>query len=107
MEQSILESAGYTVDTAVSAEDALVKVEDSAYRLFVLDVEMPGLNGFQLTRKLRQDERFAETPIIIVTSLAKEEHRREGLEAGANAYIVKGEFDQNNLLETVERLVGK
>ena len=68
---------------------------------------MPGLNGFQLTRKLRQDERFAETPIIIVTSLAKEEHRREGLEAGANAYIVKGEFDQNKLLETAERLVGK
>ncbi len=107
MEQSILESAGYAVDAAVSAEDALAKVEDSTYRLFVLDVEMPGLNGFQLTRKLRQDERFAETPIIIVTSLAKEEHRREGLEAGANAYIVKGEFDQNNLLETVERLVGR
>ena len=107
MEQSILESAGYAVDTAVSAEDALAKVEDSAYRLFVLDVEMPGLNGFELTRKLRQDERFAETPIIIVTSLAKEEHRREGLEAGANAYIVKGEFDQNNLLETAERLVGR
>ncbi len=107
MEQSILESAGYAVDTAVSAEDALAKVEDSAYRLFVLDVEMPGLDGFQLTRKLRQDERFAETPIIIVTSLAKEEHRREGLEAGANAYIVKREFDQNNLLETVERLVGQ
>ena len=95
------------MDTAVSAEDALAKVEDSAYRLFVVDVEMPGLNGFQLTRKLRQDERFAETPIIIVTSLAKEKHRREGLEVGANAYIVKSEFDQNNLLETVERLVGK
>ncbi len=107
MERSILESAGYAVETAVSAEDALAKVEESTYRLFVLDVEMPGLNGFQLTRKLRQDERFAGTPIIIVTSLAKEEHRREGLEAGANAYITKGEFDQNNLLETVERLVDK
>ncbi len=106
MEKSILESAGYTVDTAVSAEDALAKVDDCAYRLFIVDVEMPGLNGFQLTRKLRQDERFAETPVIIVTSLAKEEHRREGLEAGANAYIVKSQFEQNNLLDTVERLVG-
>jgi two-component system chemotaxis sensor kinase CheA len=107
MEQSILESAGYTVDTAVSAEDALARIEDSTYRLFVVDVEMPGLNGFELTRKLRQDERFAETPIVIVTARGKEEDRREGLEAGANAYIVKGEFDQNNLLETIERLVGK
>ncbi|MHC4697516.1 MAG: hybrid sensor histidine kinase/response regulator [Planctomycetota bacterium] len=107
MEQSILESAGYAVDAAVDAEDALAKIENCDYRLFVVDVEMPGLNGFQLTQKLRQDERCAETPIIIVTSLAKEEHRREGLEVGANAYIVKGEFDQNVLLETVERLVGK
>jgi len=106
MEKSILESAGYTVDTAVSAEDALAKVDDCDYRLFIVDVEMPGLNGFQLTRKLRQNERFVETPIIIVTSLAKEEHRRIGLEVGANAYIVKAEFDQNNLLDTVERLVG-
>ena len=106
MEQSILESAGYNVDSAVSAEDALEKIERFNYRLFVVDVEMPGLDGFQLTRQLRQDERFAETPIIIVTSLAKEGHRREGLEAGANAYISKGEFDQKNLLETVERLVG-
>ncbi|MCP4592022.1 MAG: hybrid sensor histidine kinase/response regulator [bacterium] len=106
MERSILESAGYIVDMAVSAEDALQKIEDTTYRLMVVDVEMPGLNGFQLTRKLRDDERFADWPIIIVTSLAKEEHRREGLDAGANAYIVKGEFDQSNLLETVERLVG-
>jgi len=106
MEKSILESVGYTVDTAVSAEDALAKIEDCVYRLFIVDVEMTGLNGFQLTRKLRQDERFAETPVIIVTSLAKEEHRREGLEAGANAYIVKSQFDQNNLLDTVERLAG-
>ncbi len=107
MEQGILEAAGYRVDTAVTAEDALKKIEDRTYRLFVVDVEMPGLNGFQLTRKLRQDERFAETPIVIVTSLASQEHRREGLEAGANAYIVKGEFDQNNLLDSVERLVGR
>ena len=107
MEKSILESAGHIVDTAVSAEDALAKIENSRYQLFVVDVEMPGLNGFELTQKLRQDERFAETPIVIVTSLATEEHRRRGLEAGANAYITKSQFDQNSLLDTVERLVGR
>ncbi len=106
MEKSILESAGYTVHLAVSPADALAKIEDQDYRLIVSDVEMPGMNGFQLTRELRKIDRFSETPIIIVTSLATDEHRREGLESGANAYIVKSEFDQNNLLETVERLVG-
>ena len=105
MEQSILESAGYTVEMAVDAGNALSKLEERTYRLFVVDVEMPGLNGFQLTREIRKMEKYANTPIIIVTSLAKEGHRREGLDAGANAYIVKGEFDQNNLLDTVERLV--
>jgi len=107
MEKSILESAGYTVDLAVSAEDALVRIEASDYVLFVVDVEMPGMNGFELTRKLRRDVRFVETPIIIVTSLGSEQHRQEGLDSGANAYLVKDEFDQNNLLETVERLVGR
>jgi two-component system, chemotaxis family, sensor kinase CheA len=106
MEKSILESAGYTVDLAVSAEDALMRINESDYCLFVCDVEMPGMNGFELTRQLRADDRFAETPIIIVTSLDSKKHRREGLESGANAYIVKGEFDQNNLLKTVERLAG-
>ena len=107
MEQNALQSAGYTVDTAANAENALAKVKDESYRLIVVDVEMPGLNGIQLTRKLRGDDRFAETPIIIVTSHAEPEHHRQGLAAGANACIVKGDSLRDNLLAAVASLVGE
>ena len=107
MEHSILESVGYDVDMAVSAEDALDKSRIRDYELFVVDVEMPGLNGFQLTRRLRATDQYTDTPIIMVTSLASDEHRREGMESGANAYIVKGEFDQNDLVGAASRLIGQ
>ncbi len=106
MEKSILESAGYDVEIAVSAEDALQKISHTHFRLIVTDVEMPGMDGFELTRTLRRDDKHSETPIIVVSSLSSEAERRQGLEAGANAFIVKGEFDQKMLLSTIERLVG-
>ncbi len=103
MEQSILESAGYQVDLAVSAEDALSGFDESKYQLIITDVEMPGLNGFELTQKLRS--MGVELPIIIVSSLATSEFKRKGVEAGAQAYIVKGEFEQDHLLDTIEQLI--
>jgi CheY-like chemotaxis protein len=67
---------------------------------------MPRLDGFSLTERLREDPRYRHVPIIIVTSRQKEEDKRRGVIAGANAYIVKGAFDQSNLLETVRALIG-
>jgi two-component system, chemotaxis family, sensor kinase CheA len=106
MEQSILVSHGYAVETAVSGEDALEKALSGRFDLVISDVEMPGINGFQLTRKLRGIEAYRETPIIIVSSLSRDEDKRQALESGAQAYIVKGAFDQGLLLETVEMLIG-
>jgi len=106
MEKNILETHGYRVTVAISGEDALVKVAESDFDLVVSDVEMPGISGFELTRRLRDMERFREVPVIIVTSLASDEHKRMGLEVGAQAYIVKGSFDQGTLLSTVETLIG-
>jgi len=71
----------------------------------VSDVEMPGMTGFELTKKVRQREDSRDMPVIIVSSLASDEHRRLGMEAGAQAYIVKGSFQQGILLETVETLI--
>jgi two-component system chemotaxis sensor kinase CheA len=73
----------------------------------VSDVEMPHLNGFELTRHIRADSRLQKIPVIIITSLAREDDRREGLLAGAQAYIVKSQFNQSNLLETIHQLLGK
>jgi len=106
MEKSILLANGYDVVIAVSAEDALEKIGESAFDLVISDVEMPGLNGFELTARLRSLDEYRTVPVIIVSSLAKDEHKRKAIEAGAQAYIVKGAFEQGTLLDTVESLIG-
>jgi len=106
MERSILIAHGYQVETAVSGEDAMEKVLLSQFDLVITDVEMPGINGFQLARYLRSSEEYRDTPIIVVSSLSRDEDKRQALESGAQAYIVKGSFDQGMLLETVQMLVG-
>ncbi|HEY3229530.1 MAG TPA: response regulator [Roseiflexaceae bacterium] len=104
--RSILQSAGYDVTTAVDGLDALDKLRAGTYDLVVSDVEMPRVDGFQLTTQIRKDLGLTDLPVVIVTSLASEVHRRRGLEAGAQAYIVKSQFDQSNLLDTVRQLLG-
>ncbi len=106
MEKNILETHGYEVTVAVSGQEALAKITDRDFDLVVSDVEMPGMSGFDLTRRLRQMDRTREIPVIIVTSLASDADRRKGIEVGAQAYIVKGSFDQGTLLKTVETLIG-
>jgi two-component system chemotaxis sensor kinase CheA len=106
LEQSILESAGYEVELAVSAEEALERARARPFGLFLVDVEMPGMDGYEFVRVTRADARLASTPAILVTSRGAPEDRRRGLEAGASAYVVKGEFDQGRLLATIEELLG-
>jgi two-component system chemotaxis sensor kinase CheA len=105
MEKNILETNNYEVVIAVSGFDALEKLESGSFDLMVSDVEMPGMTGFELTKKVRQREDTRDLPVIIVTSLASDDHRRQGIEAGAQAYIVKGNFQQGVLLDTVEALI--
>lgn len=103
--RSILQSAGYHVTTAVDGFDALDKLRTDTYDLVVSDIEMPRVDGFQLTSTIRTDLGLTDLPVIIITSLASETHKRRGLEAGAQAYIVKSQFNQNNLLATVQQLL--
>jgi len=106
LERSILEAAGYRVETAQDGLDALEKLERGTFHLVITDIEMPRLDGLQLTARIRQDPRWAGLPIVIITAYADEERRRQGMQLGAQAYITKSRFDQGNLLETVARLVG-
>ncbi|MBI5444918.1 MAG: response regulator [Deltaproteobacteria bacterium] len=105
LEKSILEAHGYRVVLAGDGEEALAKTRETLFDLVVTDVEMPRLDGFSLTERLRGDERYRDVPIVIVTSRSKDEDRRRGIDVGASAYIVKGDFGQSNLLETVENLI--
>jgi two-component system chemotaxis sensor kinase CheA len=106
LEKSILESAGYDVELAVSAEDGLARARAGLHSLFVVDVEMPGMNGYEFVRETKADPALRAVPSILVTSLEGPDDRRRGAEAGAAAYIAKGEFDQAALLRVIRELVG-
>ncbi|MDB6094888.1 MAG: CheA signal transduction histidine kinase [Verrucomicrobia bacterium] len=103
--KSVLESAGYRVRTAVDGMDAFMLLRTEKFDLVVSDVEMPRLNGLDLTARIRADRRLAELPVVLVTALDAREDRERGIEVGANAYIVKGRFDQSDLLDAIRRLV--
>ena len=104
-EKRILEGAGYEVVTAVDGLDALNKLKTRYFDALISDVQMPNLDGLGLTIKIRQQREYSELPIILVTSLASDEDRKRGADAGANAYIPKGTFNQDVLIETLKRLV--
>jgi two-component system chemotaxis sensor kinase CheA len=108
LQRSILEAAGYTVETARNGREALTMVvRESDIDLVVTDIDMPEMDGIELLRTVRAEPTRASLPIVVVTGKGGEEDRRRGVEAGADAYIVKDEFDQQALLETVERLLAR
>jgi two-component system chemotaxis sensor kinase CheA len=106
LEQSILESAGYEVALATSAEEGLELARASHHALYLVDVEMPGMDGFAFVERIRADATLKDVPAILVTSRSAPEDRQRGLDVGAQAYIVKGEFDQGVLLDRIKVLVG-
>ncbi len=103
--KGILESAGYHVETAVDGVDAWTALKTDDFDLVVSDVEMPRMDGFALTAQIRADRRLADLPVVLLTAMASREDRERGVEAGANAYLVKSSFDQSNLLDVVARLL--
>lgn len=105
LEQSILESAGYDVSLASSGEEGLEKARQGTYALFLVDVEMPGMDGFTFIQQVRADPSLHRIPAILVTSRAAAEDRQRGHDVGAQGYIVKSEFDQGVLLERIRTLV--
>ncbi|MEG4911664.1 MULTISPECIES: hybrid sensor histidine kinase/response regulator [unclassified Microcoleus] len=104
-EKRILEGAGYEVVTAVDGLDAFHKLKTRDFDAVISDIQMPNLDGLALTIKIREQKEYSELPIILVTSLASDEDKKRGADAGANAYIPKGTFNQDVLVETLKRLV--
>lgn len=106
LERSILEAAGYEVLTAVDGEQAFHLLYERGADLLVSDVDMPRMDGMSLCKKVRASKRFRDLPVVLVTGLESEQDRARGAEAGADAYLVKSEFDQRNLLSTISVLLG-
>lgn len=103
--KGILETANYQVKTAVDGIEAFTALREEKFDLVVSDVEMPRMNGVDLTAKIRADKGLAELPVVLVTALESRQERERGIDVGASAYIIKSSFDQSNLLEVVRRLI--
>ncbi|HEX9307032.1 MAG TPA: ATP-binding protein, partial [Anaeromyxobacter sp.] len=105
-EAALLRSLGHEVDEAVDGEDGWHKLQSGVYNLLVSDVQMPVLDGIDLTRRVKATPRFVKLPIVILSSLSAPEERRRGVDAGADAYLVKGELEPESFAATLERLTG-
>lgn len=103
--RNIMVSAGYDVETAIDGAEGWAKVQQRRFDCVVSDIEMPNMSGWDLCTRVKREARFADLPFVLITSLSKDEERRRGLEVGADAYMVKGLFNEQELLDTVERLI--
>ncbi len=106
LQRVILEGAGYDVTTAVDGQDGAGRLGGDPVDLVLSDVEMPGMDGFTLTRTIRKTRGWEDVPVVIMTSRGDDADKRAGLDAGASAYLLKSDFDQAELVDTVRRLVG-
>jgi len=105
LEKNILESQGFRVSIAVDGRLGWDALQKEKFDLVVTDVEMPVMNGFELAGRIKSSERYRDIPVIVVTSLASEADRRRGIEVGADAYIVKGQFETKVLLDVINQLI--
>jgi chemotaxis protein histidine kinase CheA/CheY-like chemotaxis protein len=107
LERSVLTAAGYTVTTCIDGLEGAAKLTGPPFDLVLTDIEMPGLDGIELTRRIRATAGWASVPVVVMTSLGSDADRAAGLLAGASAYLLKSDFDQTDLVNTVRRLVGR
>jgi two-component system chemotaxis sensor kinase CheA len=105
LQRSILETAGYRVETARDGREALERIGRSGIDMVLTDIEMPEMTGFELLHEIRADPERGELPVVIVSANGGEDDKRRGAEEGADAYIVKQEYDQHALIDVIERLV--
>ncbi len=103
--QRLLKTAGYDVTIAENGLQGWQKVQEQEFNIVLSDVEMPQMNGLEMTTKIRQHSQYAQLPIVLITTLASPEDKRRGKEAGANAYLTKGDFEQELLFQTLNQLI--
>jgi two-component system chemotaxis sensor kinase CheA len=105
LEKNILESRNYKVTVAVNGKEAWDLLQKEKFSLLITDVNMPLMDGFVLTENVKNNEKLRNLPVIIVTSLGSEAEKARGLDVGADAYIIKNEFESGALLKIVSQLV--
>ena len=107
VERGLLTARGYLVDVAVDGMDGWNAVRAGSYELVVTDVDMPRMDGIELVRRIKQDDKLKSIPVMIVSYKDREEDRLRGLEAGADAYVTKSSFQDESWIGRVVDLVGE
>ncbi|MDF1565785.1 MAG: hybrid sensor histidine kinase/response regulator [Deltaproteobacteria bacterium] len=105
LERSILEAVGYQVSVATNGVEALELLAKESFELVLSDVQMPRMDGLTLVKEIRGIDKLRKLPVVLVSSLAADDDRQRGMQAGASAYLTKGEFRQEDLLEVLSRLL--
>lgn len=105
LEKNILENHGYQVTTACDGQEALNTIKKQHFDLIVTDVLMPNMDGFELTKQIKSNDQYQHLPVVIVTTLDSDAEKKQGMDAGANAYIVKHEFESRVLIDIVRQLI--
>jgi two-component system, cell cycle response regulator DivK len=104
--RALLEHAGWSVHEASDGEQALRMVDSALPRVAVIDISIPGVDGWEMTRRLKLDERTREVPVLLVTGHALDEDRQRARDLGCSGYLVKP-VPPSRFVEEVERLVEK
>lgn len=100
----ILETEGFDVEIGIDGEDGWSKLNAGKFSLVITDMEMPKMNGIEFTKKIKESVKLKDTSVIMLTSLGTEENIKQGMDAGADAYLVKTKFDRKDLLQIIKRL---
>jgi two-component system, chemotaxis family, sensor histidine kinase and response regulator WspE len=107
MERKLLEHRGYHVEVAVDGMDGWNAVRSEHFDLVVSDIDMPRMNGIELVKRIKQTDHLHHLPVVIVSYKDTEEHRLQGLEAGANYYLTKSSFEDESFINAVTDLIGE
>jgi two-component system sensor histidine kinase and response regulator WspE len=107
LERKMLTARGYAAEVAVDGMDAWNAVRAGSYDLVITDIDMPRMDGFELARLIKQDERLKSMPVLIVSYKDREQDRQRGIQAGADYYLTKGSFHDETLIQVVEQLIGE
>lgn len=106
LEKNILTKAGYNIETAENPIEAFSKMKVEKFDLIITDIEMPEMDGFEFLQKLKTDEMFSDIPVIMVSSIMAEEYKKRAAELGAEKYIIKGEFNQEEFHQIIRKILG-
>ena len=104
-QSALVKALGHAVTEATDGEEAWARLHRESFDLILTDVQMPKLDGFNLTRRIKTKGEYGKVPVIILSSLASPEDRRRGVDAGADAYLIKGELGVETLALAIDRLI--